>query len=110
MRNSDCTALRRAVEEEEGGVPVGATAATTEAPVGFRWFTLGPKEIEVSESRPNTAVVMKAATWRCVRRPGVSPAAAGGKAASRDGAEDGNIVAGRGNGTGGGKTGGGSDG
>jgi hypothetical protein len=62
LRNSVCTALRRAVEEEGGGVPVGATAATTEAPVGFRWSTLEPKEIEVSESRPNAAVVMEAAT------------------------------------------------
>ena len=62
LRNSDCTASRRTAEEERGGVPVGATAATTEAPVGFTWSALEPKERELSESRPNTAVVMAAAT------------------------------------------------
>ena len=68
LRNSDCTAARRAEEEEGEGVPVGATAATTEAPVGFRLSALEPKVRELSESEPNTAAVIEAATWRCVRR------------------------------------------
>jgi hypothetical protein len=66
FRNSACTALRRMAKV--GVDPVGATAATTEAPVGLMLSALEPKIAEVAEPVPKAAAVIAAATCRWVSK------------------------------------------
>ena len=65
--NSFWTVSRRRAEVEGEAGPVGATALTTEAPVGLRTSASAPKTADVDESEPKTAAVMEAATCRWVR-------------------------------------------
>jgi hypothetical protein len=62
LRNSDCTASRRIVEEEGAVADVGAEAATTLEPVGLRTSASAPNVADVLESDPKTTLVMAAAT------------------------------------------------